>query len=174
LQNSAHGIVIKTSNVTERLKDELLLFLDTVEMNTNNKVSKTVQNLLGGEVLKDKNILIVDDDIRNIYALSSALTTKGASILTAFNGVEALEVLKNNTTIDIVLMDIMMPEMDGFEATRKIRGNPKWKNLPIIALTAKAMKGDREEILNAGASDYQSKPIDIQQLISLISIWVYK
>jgi signal transduction histidine kinase/DNA-binding response OmpR family regulator len=173
LQNSADGVVIKTSNVTERLKDELLLFLDTVET-SNKKVNKTVQNLLGGEVLKDKTILIVDDDIRNIYALSSALTTKGATILTAFNGIEALEVLKNNATIDIVLMDIMMPEMDGFEATQKIRENPKWKNLPIIALTAKAMKGDREEILNAGASDYQSKPIDIQQLISLISIWVYK
>lgn len=173
LQNSADGIVIKTSNVTERLKDELLLFLDTVET-SNKKISKTVQNLLGGEVLKDKNILIVDDDIRNIYALSSALTTKGASIVTAFNGIEALEVLNKNSNIDIVLMDIMMPEMDGFEATRKIRENPKWKNLPIIALTAKAMKGDREEILNAGASDYQSKPIDIQQLISLISIWIYK
>lgn len=173
LQNSADGIVIKTSNVTERLKDELLLFLDTVETSSK-KVSKIVKNVLGGEVLKDKNILIVDDDIRNIYALSSALTTKGASILTAFNGIEALEVLTKNPTIDIVLMDIMMPEMDGFEATIKIRENPKWKNLPIIALTAKAMKGDREEILNAGASDYQSKPIDIQQLISLISIWVYK
>ncbi|MGO4821643.1 MULTISPECIES: response regulator [unclassified Flavobacterium] len=173
LQNSADGVVIKTSNVTERLKDELLLFLDTVET-SNKKVSKTVQNLLGGEVLKDKTILIVDDDIRNIYALSSALTTKGATIVTAFNGIEALEVLKNNAAIDIVLMDIMMPEMDGFEATQKIRENPKWKNLPIIALTAKAMKGDREEILKAGASDYQSKPIDIQQLISLISIWVYK
>ncbi|MBC7846214.1 MAG: response regulator [Flavobacterium sp.] len=173
LQNSADGIVIKTTNVTERLKDELLLFLDTVET-SNKKANKTVQNLLGGEVLKDKSILIVDDDIRNIYALSSALTSKGAIISTAFNGIEALEVLKNNETIDIVLMDIMMPEMDGFEATKKIRENPKWINLPIIALTAKAMKGDREEILNAGASDYQSKPIDIQQLISLISIWVYK
>jgi signal transduction histidine kinase/CheY-like chemotaxis protein len=173
LQNSADGIVIKTENVTARLKDELLLFLDTVETSSI-KASKTIQNLLGGEVLKDKTILIVDDDIRNIYALSSALTTKGASILTAFNGIEALEVLKNNTTIDIVLMDIMMPEMDGFEATQKIRENPKWKNIPIIALTAKAMKSDREEILKAGASDYQSKPIDIQQLISLISIWVYK
>ena len=173
LKNSANGIVIKTANATERLKDELLLFLDTVETSTK-KVNKKVQNVLGGEVLKDKNILIVDDDIRNIYALSSALTTKGASISTAFNGIEALEVLKTNANIDIVLMDIMMPEMDGFEATKKIRENPKWKNLPIIALTAKAMKGDREEILNAGASDYQSKPIDIQQLISLISIWVYK
>ncbi|UQD56941.1 response regulator [Flavobacterium sp. K5-23] len=173
LQNSANGVVIKTNNVTERLKDELLLFLDTVET-TDKKTSIATHNLLGGDILKDKKILIVDDDIRNIYALSSALTAKGASITTAFNGIEALEVLSKNTDIDIVLMDIMMPEMDGFEATRKIRENAKWKNLPIIALTAKAMKGDREEILNAGASDYQSKPIDIQQLISLISIWIYK
>jgi CheY-like chemotaxis protein len=173
LQNSANGVVIKTNNVTERLKDELLLFLDTVET-TNKKTHVTTHNLLGGDILKDKNILIVDDDIRNIYALSSALTTKGASIITAFNGIEALEAMAKNPNIDIVLMDIMMPEMDGFEATRKIRENEKWKNLPIIALTAKAMKGDREEILNAGASDYQSKPIDIQQLISLISIWIYK
>jgi CheY-like chemotaxis protein len=173
LQNSADKVVIKTHNVTERLKDELVLFLDMVET-TDKKEYKTGPNLLAGEVLKDKNILIVDDDIRNIYALSSALATKGASILTAFNGIEALEMLNNNSNIDIVLMDIMMPEMDGYEATRKIRENPKWKNLPIIALTAKAMKGDRDEILNAGASDYQSKPIDIQQLISLISIWIYK
>jgi CheY-like chemotaxis protein/methyl-accepting chemotaxis protein len=173
LQNSADRIVIKTNNVTERLKDELILFLDMVET-SDKKEFKAGPSLLAGEVLKDKNILIVDDDIRNIYALSSALATKGASILTAFNGIEALEMLNNNANIDIVLMDIMMPEMDGYEATRKIRENSKWKNLPIIALTAKAMKSDREEILKAGASDYQSKPIDIQQLISLISIWIYK
>ena len=173
LQNSADKVVIKTHNATERLKDELVLFLDMVET-TDKKENKTEPNLLAGEILKDKNILIVDDDIRNIYALSSALATKGASILTAFNGIEALEMLNNNANIDIVLMDIMMPEMDGYEATRKIRENSRWKNLPIIALTAKAMKGDRDEILNAGASDYQSKPIDIQQLISLISIWIYK
>lgn len=173
LRNSAKGIVVKTNNATDRLKDELLLFLDSVET-SDKKTYKSSDNLLGGGVLMKKTILIVDDDIRNIYALSSALTTKGASILTAFNGIEALEVLEKNSNIDIVLMDIMMPEMDGYEATRKIRENSKWKNLPIIALTAKAMKGDREEILEAGASDYQSKPIDIQQLISLISIWIYK
>ena len=173
LKNSANGIIIKTNNVTERLKDELLLFFDTVDT-ADSKTPKVTNNVLGGDILKGKNILIVDDDIRNIYALSSALTTKGALIMTAFNGIEALEVMNKNANIDIVLMDIMMPEMDGYEATRKIRENEKWKNLPIIALTAKAMKGDREEILNAGASDYQSKPIDIQQLISLISIWIYK
>ncbi len=172
LQNNVGSIVIKTDNVIERLKDELTLFLNKVKTH---KSSELVQNedVLGNEILKDKKILIVDDDIRNIYSLSSVLTTKGASILTAFNGIEALDILATNKHIDLVLMDIMMPEMDGFEATRKIRENYIWKNLPIIALTAKAMKGDREEILNAGASDYMSKPIDIQKLISLISIWIY-
>jgi CheY-like chemotaxis protein len=173
LEKNVDSIIIKTNNATERLKDELLLFLNKIETATDNEY-KTAPNLAGGEVLKDKNILIVDDDIRNIYALSAALTSKGANISTAFNGLEALEALENNANTDIVLMDIMMPEMDGFEATRRIRENPHWKNLPIIALTAKAMKGDRDEIISAGASDYQSKPIDIQKLISLISIWIYK
>ncbi|MGM8361319.1 response regulator [Flavobacterium sp. ARAG 55.4] len=173
LEKSADSIVIKTNNATERLKDEILLFLNKIET-VENTDYKTAPNLSGGEILKDKNILIVDDDIRNIYALSAALTSKGAVITTAFNGIEALNALEEHPDFDIVLMDIMMPEMDGFEATRKIRENGKWKNLPIIALTAKAMKGDRDEILKAGASDYQSKPIDIQKLISLISIWIYK
>ncbi|PRZ28322.1 response regulator [Flavobacterium granuli] len=173
LEKNADSIVIKTNDVTERLKDELLLFINKIE-STEEREYKNAPNLSGGEILKNKNILIVDDDIRNIYALSAALTSKGAVILTAFNGIEALKVLDDNSNIDIVLMDIMMPEMDGFEATRKIRENIKWRDLPIIALTAKAMKGDRDEILKAGASDYQSKPIDIQKLISLISIWIYK
>ena len=173
LEKNADSIVIKTNNVTERLKDEILLFLNKIE-NTENSEYKTAPNLSGGEILRDKSILIVDDDIRNIYALSAALTSKGAKITTAFNGLEALSALEENPHFDIVLMDIMMPEMDGFEATKKIRENLKWKNLPIIALTAKAMKGDRDEIIKAGASDYQSKPIDIQKLISLISIWIYK
>ncbi|RVT77577.1 response regulator [Flavobacterium sufflavum] len=173
LEKSVDSIVIKTNNATERLKDEILLFLNKIETSEKTEY-KSAPNLSGGEILKDKNILIVDDDIRNIYALSAALTSKGAIITTAFNGLEALNTLEEHPNFDIVLMDIMMPEMDGFEATRKIRENIKWKNLPIIALTAKAMKGDRDEILKAGASDYQSKPIDIQKLISLISIWIYK
>lgn len=173
LEKNVDSIVIKTENVTERLKDEILLFLNKIETSENTEY-KTAPNLSGGEILKNKNILVVDDDIRNIYALSAALTSKGAIITTAFNGIEALNALEEHSNFDIVLMDIMMPEMDGFEATKKIRENPKWKNLPIIALTAKAMKGDRDEILKAGASDYQSKPIDIQKLISLISIWIYK
>ncbi|MBU0940735.1 MAG: response regulator [Bacteroidetes bacterium] len=173
LEKSVDSIIIKTNNATERLKDELMLFLNKIET-TAETAYRTAPNLAGGEVLNNKNILIVDDDIRNIYALSAALTSKGAIITTAFNGLEALEALESNPNTDIVLMDIMMPEMDGFEATRKIRENVRWKNIPIIALTAKAMKGDRDEIIKAGASDYQSKPIDIQKLISLISIWIYK
>ncbi|HTG64767.1 MAG TPA: response regulator, partial [Flavobacterium sp.] len=173
LEKNADSIVIKTHNVTNRLKDEILLFLNKIETSEKTEY-KNAPNLSGGEILKDKNILLVDDDIRNIYALSAALTSKGAKITTAFNGLEALTALEEHPNFDIVLMDIMMPEMDGFEATKKIRENLKWKNLPIIALTAKAMKGDRDEILKAGASDYQSKPIDIQKLISLISIWIYK
>ena len=173
LEKSVDSIIIKTDNATERLKDELLLFLNKIETATETSYT-AAPNLAGGEVLKDKTILIVDDDIRNIYALSAALTSKGAIVITAFNGLEALDALEKNEYIDIVLMDIMMPEMDGFEATRKIRKNSRWNNLPIIALTAKAMKGDRDEIIMAGASDYQSKPIDIQKLISLISIWIYK
>ncbi|MDQ5929301.1 MAG: hypothetical protein QG594_1079, partial [Bacteroidota bacterium] len=173
LENVADKIVIKTTNATTRIKDEILLFLDKVET-TVVKTNYSSKNILGGEILNNKNILIVDDDIRNIYSLSSALTAKGAVVRTAFNGLEALEALKLNADVALILMDIMMPEMDGYEATRKIRENPKWANIPIIALTAKAMKSDREEILKAGASDYQSKPIDIQQLISLISIWIYK
>ena len=173
LEKNVDSIVIKTNDATERLKDELLLFINKIE-STEDLKYKSAPNLSGGEILKNKNILIVDDDIRNIYALSAALTSKGAIISTAFNGIEALKSLEENSNIDIVLMDIMMPHMDGFEATKKIRENAKWKDLPIIALTAKAMKGDRDEILKVGASDYQSKPIDIQKLISLISIWIYK
>lgn len=173
LEKNVDSIVIKTENITERLKDEILLFLNKIETSDSSEY-KTAPNLSGGEILKDKKILIVDDDIRNIYALSAALNSKGAIITTAFNGIEALNAMEEQPDFDIVLMDIMMPEMDGFEATKKIRENSKWKNLPIIALTAKAMKGDRDEILKAGASDYQSKPIDIQKLISLISIWIYK
>ena len=173
LEKSVDSIIIKTNNATERLKDELLLFLNKIET-TSDSTYKTAPNLAGGAILNNKNILIVDDDIRNIYALSAALTSKGAIITTAFNGLEALDALQTNASIDIILMDIMMPEMNGFEATKKIRENVLWKNIPIIALTAKAMKGDRDEIIKAGASDYQSKPIDIQKLISLISIWIYK
>ena len=119
-----------------------------------------------------RTLLLVDDDVRNIFALTSALEQKGAKVEIARNGLEALEKLDNSDTIDLVLMDIMMPMMDGYEAMREIRKRPHMKKLPIIAITAKAMKDDQERCLAAGASDYLAKPIDLDRLFSLIRVWM--
>ncbi len=116
--------------------------------------------------------MLVDDDMRNIFALSKALEESELNVVVANDGKEALKKLSENEGIDLVLMDIMMPEMDGYEATAKIKIQEKYKNLPIIALTAKAMKGDREKSIEAGASDYISKPVDINKLMSLIRVWL--
>ena len=128
----------------------------------------------GKSSLKNKKVLIVDDDIRNVYALTIALEKYEMDIIVAENGREGIEVLQGNPDTDIILMDIMMPEMDGFEAIRRIRQLSKYKALPIIALTAKAMKKSREECLDAGATDFISKPINIDQLFSLMHVWLYK
>ena len=125
------------------------------------------------DVLQNKNVLIADDDVRNIFSLTKALESVDMNVLSAVNGKEALDVLEERTDIDIVLMDMMMPEMDGYETTRNIRNNPLYKKIPIIAVTAKAMAGDREKCINAGASDYISKPVDIDQLLSLLRVWLY-
>ena len=126
-------------------------------------------------MLAGKTALIVDDDMRNIYALTSLLERHKMKVLYAESGGEGIEILKKNEgSIDVVMMDIMMPEMDGFEATQRIRGMEEFRNLPIIALTAKAMKGDREKCMEAGASDYITKPIDAQQLVSLLRVWLYR
>jgi CheY-like chemotaxis protein len=120
-----------------------------------------------------RRILVVDDDMRNIFALTSALEHKGAEVEVARHGVEALQKLGQNPDgIDLVLMDIMMPEMDGFTATREIRKNPRWQKLPIIAITAKAMKEDQEKCLAAGANDYIAKPLDVDKLVSLVRVWI--
>ncbi|WP_160723675.1 response regulator [Bacillus sp. USDA818B3_A] len=142
-----------------------------VELDTRLKAEET-----SGEfpLMNGKKILIVDDDMRNIYALSSALEECEIDVLFAENGREGIEVLQGNPDIDLILMDIMMPEMDGFEAMRHIRTKPEFQDLPIIALTAKAMKHNREQCINAGASDYISKPIDLDQLYSLIQVWLYR
>ena len=126
------------------------------------------------ETLRGKKILIVDDDVRNIFALTAALEQKGASIEVARNGREALNKLKDNPSVDLVLMDIMMPEMDGYETMRAIRKNSIFSHLPIIALTAKAMKGDREKCIDAGASDYISKPVDTEKLVEMLQVWLYR
>jgi len=120
----------------------------------------------------DKKILLVDDDMRNIFALSKILKDRGMEIMKAENGKLALEILNNHQDIDMVLMDIMMPEMDGYEAIKEIRSQLKFKNLPVIALTAKAMKDDKQKCIDAGANDYITKPIDVVRLLSLMRVWL--
>ncbi|WP_336517199.1 response regulator [Pollutibacter soli] len=174
LKKYVDSIVIKTAHSYERILDEVSLFLHLVE--ENRKESKgTRYKRLGelSEVLKGKKVLVADDDVRNIFSVSKSLETFGVDVISAMDGREALEQLEKNPDIDLVLMDMMMPEMDGYESTRRIRENPKYRQLPVIAVTAKAMTGDREKCINAGASDYITKPVDIDQLISLLRVWLY-
>ena len=124
--------------------------------------------------LVGRSVLVVDDDVRNIFALSSVLERRGMRVETASTGREAIAMLSSTPQVAIVLMDIMMPEMDGYETMQVIRQNPAFRRLPIVALTAKAMKGDREKCMEAGASDYITKPIDAQQLVSLLRVWLYR
>jgi CheY-like chemotaxis protein len=126
------------------------------------------------ENLHGRKALLVDDDARNIFALSSVLERRGMDVLTATTGREAISILKGDRGISIVLMDIMMPEMDGYETIQAIRADPSVRRLPIIALTAKAMKGDRERCLEAGASDYLAKPVNTEQLLSALRIWLHR
>ncbi len=126
------------------------------------------------DLLKGKTILLVDDDMRNVFALSSLLESYGMNVVVGKNGKVGIEKLHEHPEIDLVLMDIMMPEMDGYEATREIRKESKYKDLPIIALTAKALKGDREKCLAAGANEYLSKPVEKEKLLSLLRVWLYK
>jgi len=175
LNKLANTVVLKTANSKERLLDETALFLHRVESRLPKEKQQIIRRLhKSDEVLKNRTILIVDDDMRNIFSLSNALEEEGLRCLTADNGREAVRVLQENRDIDMVLMDVMMPEMDGYEATREIRNIDAFGKLPIIALTAKAMKGDREKCLEAGMSDYISKPVDIHQLLSLMRVWLYR
>ncbi|MFN3404568.1 MAG: response regulator [Cytophagaceae bacterium] len=172
LKKFANTIIIKSPYSYDRLMAEVNLFLHSIKGTTKgNSEEFTYQR--PDTLLKGKKVLLVDDDIRNIYALHSVLEQEGMEIITASNGLEALDELKKNTNVDIVLMDIMMPEMDGLEAIRRIRSEDRYKSLPIIAVTAKAMKGDRESSIQAGASDYISKPVDVNKLLSLMRVWLY-
>jgi CheY-like chemotaxis protein len=180
LRKYANTVIIKNEFSYLRLMDEVKLFLQKVNANLTLKGEKDPASATSstdlhvpGEVLQNKKVLIVDDDVRNIYSLYTVLERQGMQITIANDGKEALEKLKEEKDTDIVLMDTMMPEMDGIECTKRIRQQSQFKSLPVIALTAKAMKGDREKCLEAGASDYISKPLDIDKLLSLMRVWVY-
>jgi signal transduction histidine kinase/DNA-binding response OmpR family regulator/CHASE3 domain sensor protein len=175
LRKYSRSIIIKGARSPERLLDEVTLFLHKVE----SKLSHERQTMLKtarsrDKVFEGRKVLLVDDDVRNIFALTSALEHKGAVVVIGRNGREAIEKLNEVEDIDLVLMDVMMPEMDGFEATSLIRQDPRWRKLPIIAVTAKAMKDDQERCLQAGANDYLAKPIDLDRLFSLIRVWLPK
>ncbi|WP_220812628.1 response regulator [Pseudomonas paralcaligenes] len=171
----SRSIIIKGARSPERLLDEVTLFLHKVEAELSSERQRMLKTARSRDkVFEGRRLLLVDDDVRNIFALSSALEQKGAAVEVARNGIEALAKLREHDDIDLVLMDVMMPEMDGYEATRQIRQEARWKNLPIIAVTAKAMKDDQERCREAGANDYLAKPIDLDRLFSLIRVWMPK
>jgi hypothetical protein len=175
LRKVADAIIVKEANSPERLLAETALFLHRVEANLPEPKRKMLEQLHRRDpVLARKKVLIVDDDVRNIFALTSALESHEMDVIHAENGKDAVNLLKENPDVDVVLMDIMMPEMDGYETTQEMRKIDEFKDLPIIALTAKAMKTDREKCIRAGASDYISKPLDVDQLLSLLRVWLYE
>ena len=175
LRKLADTIVVKDASSPERLLDETALFLHRVERKLPREKQRLLEQLHSAEeVFKDKKILIVDDDVRNVFALTSVLEAHGMDVLYAENGKDGVELLRQRPDVDLVLMDIMMPELDGYATTRLIRADESFTQLPIISLTAKAMKGDREKAIAAGASDYITKPVDTDQLLSLMRVWLYK
>ncbi|MDI2590079.1 response regulator [Pseudomonas sp. 681] len=175
LRKYSRSIIIKGARSPERLLDEVTLFLHKVESQLSHERQKMLKTARSRDkVFEGRKVLLVDDDVRNIFALTSALEQKGAVVVIGRNGREAIERLNEVEDIDLVLMDVMMPEMDGFEATTLIRQDPRWRKLPIIAVTAKAMKDDQERCLAAGSNDYLAKPIDLDRLFSLIRVWLPK
>jgi CheY-like chemotaxis protein len=167
--------VVKGVESPERLLDETSLFLHRVVTELAPEKQRLLEKLHGSdEYLAGKSVLVVDDDVRNIFALSSVLERRGMKVLTATTGREAIEMLEATPDVEIALMDIMMPEMDGYKTMQAIRQRPNLRRLPIIALTAKAMKGDREKCLEAGASDYLAKPVNTEQLLSALRMWLHR
>ncbi|WP_339703353.1 response regulator [Algoriphagus aquimarinus] len=175
LQKYAESIIIKGVKSEERLLDETALFLHRTISNLPESKQMIINNLYDKEaIFHSKKILLVDDDMRNVFALSKILKERGMEIIKAENGKNALEMLDAHADIDLVLMDIMMPEMDGYEAMQRIRSQVKYKNLPVIALTAKAMNDDKQKCIDAGANDYIAKPVDVERLLSLMRVWLSK
>ncbi|HSJ30010.1 MAG TPA: HAMP domain-containing protein [Longimicrobiales bacterium] len=175
LKRYAETIIVKDVKSPERLLDETALFLHRVEGRLPEGKRRMLERLHSSEpAFSGKTVMIVDDDVRNIFSLTSLLESYGMNVVFAENGRDALTQLESQPGIDLVLMDVMMPEMDGSETTRAIREIPRFRELPVIAVTAKAMKGDREKTLAAGASDYITKPVDTEQLLSLMRVWLYR
>ncbi len=175
LKSMAKGIVLKDVRSPERLLDETSLFLHRVVTDLPREKQAMLQRLHGSaEILRGRKVLVVDDDARNIFAFTSVLENQDMEVISATNGASAIEIIRNSPDLSAVLMDIMMPDMDGYETTREIRRQPEFRTLPIIALTAKAMKGDREKCLDAGASDYIAKPVNADQLLSLLRVWLFR
>jgi CheY-like chemotaxis protein len=175
LMKYADRVIVKGVKSPERLLDETALFLHRVVADMPEAKQKTIKQLYNTDTqLEGKRILIVDDDMRNSFALSKLLSDKGMIVKIAQTGQKGLELLAEDPDIDLVLMDIMMPGMDGYEATRRIRAEQRFRALPILALTAKAMKGDREKCLAAGANDYLPKPVDVDRLFSMLRVWLYQ
>jgi CheY-like chemotaxis protein len=174
LRKMAKSIVLKDVRSPERLLDETALFLHRVVADlpqTKRKMLETLHET--DDALTGKKALVVDDDVRNIFALSSLLERHGMQATIATNGHEAIQLMDSTPDLSLVLMDIMMPEMDGYETIRRIRELPQFRRLPIVALTAKAMKGDREKCLQAGASDYIAKPVNSGELLSMLRMWLH-
>jgi hypothetical protein len=175
LHTMARSIVVKGAASPERLFDETALFLHQVASDLPPEKQRILERLhASDEMLAGRTVLVVDDDTRNIFALSSALERRNMHVLTATTGQEAVAILEKSPEVAIVLMDIMMPEMDGYETIALVRSKPALRRLPIIALTAKAMKGDREKCLEAGASDYLAKPVNTEQLFSALRLWLHR
>ena len=174
LNQYSQRLIKKCEKGSGKLLSGVVLFLHRMEANLPVRQRNELQAIDNVDpILNDKAVLLVDDDMRNIYALSTALEDKKMRVIVAKNGREALDQLALHSDVEVVLMDIMMPEMDGYEAMRRIRKQQQYKNLPIISLTAKAMSGDREQCIAAGASDYISKPIEIERLFSIMRVWLY-
>jgi CheY-like chemotaxis protein len=175
LHTLARSVVVKDVESPERLLDETALFLHRVVADLPESKQRMLEKLhRSDEALVGRKVLVVDDDVRNIFALSSLLERRGMTVMTAGTGREAIFTLESTPDVAIVLMDVMMPEMDGYETMQVIRQNPAFRRLPIIALTAKAMKGDREKCLEAGASEYLAKPVNTDQLLSALRMWLHR
>jgi CheY-like chemotaxis protein len=173
LREFSESIVIKTVESEARLLDETSLFLHRLHENYTYNQKQLLNNHIKEEnIFIDKSVLIVDDDIRNIFSLGTLLSEKGFTITSAYNGQEAIVELEKDIKIDIILMDIMMPGMNGYETIENIRKDSRFKSIPIIALTAKAQKEDKQKCLEVGANDYITKPIDQDELLQLMKIWI--